>query len=47
MGLFHKSAENSGVENRTYNLTPDKPYPRPFPKKPDCLMDSSNEDNTV
>ncbi|HID6148202.1 TPA: hypothetical protein ACXGW1_003639 [Escherichia coli] len=40
--FLSKLAEISGVENRTYNLTPDKPYPRPFPKKPDCLMDSSN-----
>ncbi|EZE84669.1 hypothetical protein BX33_16140, partial [Escherichia coli O157:H7 str. 2009EL1449] len=32
--FLSKLAEVSGVENRTYNLTPDKPYPRPFPKKP-------------
>ncbi|HAV8880935.1 TPA: hypothetical protein JLE25_004411 [Escherichia coli] len=38
--FLSKLAEISGVENRTYNLTPDKPYPRPFPKKPDCLTDS-------
>lgn len=45
--FLSKLAEISGVENRIYNLTPDRPYPRPFPKKPDCLTDSSNEDNTV
>lgn len=45
--FLSKLAEVSGVENRTYNLTAGKPYPRPFPKKPDCLTDSSNEGNTV
>ncbi|EKZ5999847.1 hypothetical protein REZ03_005353 [Klebsiella pneumoniae] len=45
--FLSKLAEISGVENRTYNLTAGKPYPRPFPKKPDCVTDSSNEDNTV
>lgn len=41
--FLSKLAEISGVENRTYNLA----YPRPFPKEPDCLTDSSNEGNTV
>ncbi|WP_407214849.1 hypothetical protein [Enterobacter kobei] len=45
--FLSKLAEVSGVENRTYNHTAGKPYPRPFPKKPDCLTDSSNEGNTV
>lgn len=30
--FLSKLAEVSGVENRTYNLTAGKPYPRPFPK---------------